>query len=310
MAVDDGAGSRGVERAGARDEPSGGLANLLASGVIVLLLAASAALFVLSVPTIGKSADQCIAPAVGAGLGIAGLIAAAWLLVHREAQRRHAAVLLQLPALLRDLDQEMASLEAVRREHAKLNMSIKGIREGLSEDGRVAQIQREGIASAGEGVRRELGEFRGELIELRQQLEEERAERGKLDSVLGAAADGIFRRQDLDGFPELLEDFASQLKILGLDLIFPPPNSPINDRLHSIVEERDEDGILPLHVVKCLALGFRRGSKVLRAASVITTPENTEPDGSSDDALREPLDDRDSEPDTNQAPPSDDEAVE
>lgn len=258
-------------------EKSNGTVNLVASGVVLLLLASGAALFILSAIAIGKSAQTDIAAAIGAGLGLAGMSVAGWLVVYREAQRRHARVLLRLPTLLRDLDRNLAALESVRREHAKLNMSLKGVREGLTEDSRAAQHQREELVGAGDGVRRELGEFRRELIEIRQRMEEDREARLQVDAVLVEVADSIFRRLDLDGFPALLDDYSRQLQALGLDLIHPAPASPINDRLHTIEDERDEDGIPPLCVVKCLAPGFRRGSTVLRAASVVVTPEAPAP---------------------------------
>jgi molecular chaperone GrpE len=279
-----------------RESATPGLAVYAAGGVLALLLAASATLFIVSVLGLTQAEDDRLAQAIGGGLGVAGLAVAGWLIVHWESRRQHAAVLLQLPTLMLDLDQRIAAIETVRREHAKTNMSLKGIRDGISEDLRSAHGQREALSATGEQLRGDLGEFRGELIEIRQQLVEERDSRNQLDDVLMAVADRIHRKLDLDGIRGVLDGVSQEYQVLGLDLIHPEPGTPFDERIHSAAEERAADGIPPRHVVGCLEMGYRRGSQLLRAASVIVSPQQ-------DDAPPESGDREEEEATAGEGPP-------
>jgi len=261
------------ERVSGRESAIRKLPGYAAGGVLALLLIASSTLFILSVISLAKNGDGHLVQTIEGGLGIAGLAVAAWLLVSWGSRRRHVAVLLQLPALMRDLDQRVASIESVRREHAKTNLSLKGIREGLDEDQRVVREQREALVATGEGVRRDLGEFRGELIEIRQRLAGERDARNQVDERLMAVADQIHRKLDLEGIRGVLDDVSRQYQVLGLDLIHPEPGTPFDERLHSVAEERAAEGVPPRHIVGCLEMGYRRRSQLLRAASVIVSPQ-------------------------------------
>ncbi|MCP4810534.1 MAG: nucleotide exchange factor GrpE [Proteobacteria bacterium] len=198
-----------------------------------------------------------------AGLSVLSLAAAGLL----ENQRFRTSSVASGVQAWSDAEQRAADLDAVRREHAKLRMSLDGVMRGLVDNARSLEEREQALRS-------ELANLESLLLEVRQaRIEANEGER-HWDEFAVSLVQLLHRSRDLEAVRGVHEHVLERLTGVGLDVLDPARGASFEEHLHRVVDV-DESSELPTgSVIRTVTPGLRRGAVVVRHAEVVVAAQS------------------------------------
>jgi molecular chaperone GrpE (heat shock protein) len=256
--------------------------GVLAPSLLILLSLCSGALAFVRI-TVADSATLEAAIIESAVLLVVSTVAVAAAGVLLNYRQRTAAISTYLDGWA-SMEQRASDIEAVRREQAKVRMSVDGLSARVAEEVNNLQAREESLSSL-------LSEIEKGLIESRQARAQADAATRRWDSLAMLTADGLFRISDRPGVGGLYGDLVEQLQGVGLDVVRPAASTVVDERLHEVSTEEISETVPAGAVVRTAGIGFRRGERVLRRARVVqaTAPATSSLDSESGASPDPPL---------------------
>lgn len=207
-----------------------------------------------------------------AGLAIIALIASGLL----ENQHLRTTSVVSSLSLWTEAEQRASDLETVRREQAKLRMSLDGLSNTLG-------MKTSALEERERDLLKQLAALESLLLEARQARQAALELERHWDEFAVSMITLLHRSKDLDAVRGVYEHVVEGLQGLGIDVIEPRREMPVSELHHRVVAAEHSDDVQPGGVIRVAAPGLRRGNYVIRHAEVVvqntTAAEKSAPDG-------------------------------
>lgn len=206
--------------------------------------------------------------------GVAMLLTAGFTCVWPTMHRYQAEALIDLPVALNDVQARLTDLHTVRREHKKAADMIDGAATVLDQARTaLADLSKEMAATL---VQR--AQLEQQLTEKRQEVERGHKETARWRAGVVLFVEALERALDPShplppeyrkAYEKATRDFLGCVGPLGLEVIRPNPNDPLDERIHQVEADELTEAVEPGHVVRCTGWGYRTGGTVERHATVV-----------------------------------------
>lgn len=235
--------------------------------ILVGLAAAIAGVAVLWFPTL--QTGQAIAL-----LGF-GVLAVASLLLPQLAKERSAS-LASASTALSALQDRLADLEAVKREHYKSRTANEALVSKVAEhvsrmEQQIATVQ--ALAEAYQRIETDLMEKRQINGELKREVE--RWRKGVVDSLdAGKRALASNEPMFIKGVESQLTSLEKAMRDLSLIVIRPKGGDEFDEREHDVVDKRAQASAKAGSIIECIDWGYSHRGEVVKRAKVVLVAES------------------------------------
>lgn len=178
---------------------------------------------------------------------------------------------------LLEVNARWTDLEAVRREHYKARTAIESLADGLVDEkadlvATCSELRQ--LVADRKQTDDELSRQRQETAMLDRKVREwEQVAKEFFQSLERVIEDtaGNLSPEVVKAYEKACRDFARCIGPTGADVIRPEKDAPFDGRLHKIVADEPSSEVMPGHVLRCTAWGFRFPDSIEHARVVLAT---------------------------------------